>query len=231
MADLVLYGTHMSPFVRKVEAVLFEKKLEFDFEEVNVFALPDWYRTINPLGRIPTLRDRTVGGQGVQGTLPDSSAICAYLERKHPSPPLMPDDPYAYGRTIWLEEFSDSGLAAAGGFGIFRAVMVPRFAGKEPDLKTARETWNEKLPRHYDYLESVLDGAPYFVGTDCTLADIAVAAQMIQVDLVAGPPDAARWPSLVAHLERMKQRPCFQANLKFCTETIAKVLPDKIDLS
>ena len=52
MVELVVYGSPVSPFVRKVETVLQEKGLEYDFENVNIMDLPDWYREINPLGRI-----------------------------------------------------------------------------------------------------------------------------------------------------------------------------------
>ena len=37
-------------------------------------------------------------------------------------------------------------------------------AGKESDLDTARKTWNDTLPSHFDYLEGALEGNEYFVG-------------------------------------------------------------------
>ena len=35
---------------------------------------------------------------------------------------------------------------------LFRPIVFPRIAEKESDLQTARKTWNETLPRHFDYL-------------------------------------------------------------------------------
>jgi len=231
MADLVIYGSKMSPFVRKVEAVLRHKQLDFDFEEVNIMDLPDWYREIHPLKRIPTLRNRTVAEQGATGTIPDSSAICGYLERYCPEPALYPTDPYDYGRALWLEEYVDTSIAAVGGFGIFRAVMMPLFAGKDPDVSTARETWNEKLPKHFDYLESQLDGQQYFVADTFSIADIAVGAQMLQSCLIVGSFDAERWPALAAHVEMIEAHPAFKTNLEFCSAAIRAVLPEKLELS
>ena len=98
MSDLVVYGSKMSPFVRKVEAVLRYKQLDFDFEEINIMDQPDWYREMHPLKRVPTLRNRAVAAEGPSGTIPDSSAICGYLEKYCPEPALYPADPYAYGR-------------------------------------------------------------------------------------------------------------------------------------
>jgi glutathione S-transferase len=231
MADLVVYGAPLSPFVRKVEVALREKGLEYELESVNIMPMPDWFAEISPARRIPVLRDRRVGTEGVAGTLPDSSAICAFVERLAPQPALYPVEPFAHGRAVWLEEYADSELAGTAGMGVFRPIMFPRFQGKESDVATARETWQEKLPRHLDYLESALDGNRFFVGDAFSIADIAVGCQLAQLDLVAGPPDAARWPSLAAHLQAMKARPSFQANLEVCGKMLARLLPDKVDLS
>lgn len=111
-ADLVIYGMKGSPFVRKVQVLLAEKGIEYELEGVNIFPAPDWFAAINPAKRIPVLRDRSVGADGVAGTIPDSSAICAYLERKHPEPPLYLKQAFAYGRALWLEEYADSELAS-----------------------------------------------------------------------------------------------------------------------
>jgi glutathione S-transferase len=89
-ADLVIYGMKNSPFVCKVQVLLAE---------------------INPAKRIPVLRDHSVGAEGVVGTIPDSPAICAYLECKHPEPALYLKDAFAYGRALWLEEYADIAVA------------------------------------------------------------------------------------------------------------------------
>ena len=229
MADLVVYGSRMSPFVRKVETVLHEKQLDYDFEEVSIADLPDWYLEIHPLRRIPVLRDITVGASGVLGTIPDSSAICGYLERKA-APNLIPDDPYEAGRVLWFEEYADAEMAVRIGFGIFRAIAFPRFSGGESELDVARKTYAEKIPRIFDYLEQSLDGSTYLVGSKLTLADIAVACQISQMHLVAGPVDATRWPVLADHYQRMSQLKGLAHNFAICSNLIAAVLPEKVSL-
>ena len=227
----ILYGSPLSPFQRKVEAVLALKGLDYDFERVAIPGPPDWYREINPLGSIPTLRDTSVGTEGSAGTICDSSAICAYLEKKQPDPAVYPKDPYDYGRALWLEEYADTGMAREGGMGLFRPIIFNLFQGKEPDLDTARKTWNEKLPPLWDYLEKQLDGRSHFFGETTTIADIAVAAQIFQTDMLAGTPDAAKWPGLVAHFEAMKAHDCMQRNIAACDKMLAKIVPEKFDLS
>ncbi|QTD55552.1 glutathione S-transferase family protein [Parasphingorhabdus cellanae] len=230
-APYILYGSPLSPFQRKAEAVLALKGLDYDCVAINIMAMPDWYLEISPLARIPALRDMSIGTEGTAGTIADSSAMCGYLEKKCPQPSAYPDDPFLYGRALWLEEYADSVLAMNGGGGVFRPIIFSAMTGKEPDLETARKTWNEKLPPLWDYLEGQLDGGKYFLGDKLSIADISIAAQLMQTDLIAGPPDPAQWPALTAFLEAMNAHDIFQRNLTACNKMLAKMVPEKFDLS
>jgi glutathione S-transferase len=232
---LVLYGAPLSPFVRKAEVVLREKGLPFESESVNIMPMPDWFKEISPARKIPVLRDTSVGTEGRAGTIPDSSAICAFLEHKQPKPALYPTDAFQHGRAIWLEEWADSELAAGIGTGIFRPIMFARFQGKPPDIETAKATWNDKLPRLFDYLESELEGAGaakpedarHLLGGTLSIADIAVGVQLAQLEMVAGLPDVRRWPRVVTFAERMIARPSFAPNLAICR----KIIKERVDLN
>ena len=225
--SLVLYGAPLSPFVRKADAVLREKNVPFQLESVNIMPMPDWFKEISPARRIPVLRDESVGKEGTLGTIPDSSAICAYVERKHPEPALYPSDPYEYARALWLEEYSDSELAGVVGMGIFRPIQFMRFQKKDPDLETARRSYAEKLPRVLDYFEGELGTDDFLVGHTISIADIAFATCLTQMTLVAGPVDAGRWPAVAAHHERMSGRPSFGPCLEICAKIVTQ---DPIDL-
>lgn len=225
--SLVLYGAPLSPFVRKVDAAIREKGVPHELESVNIMPMPDWFAEISPSRRIPVLRDTDVGQEGRAGTIPDSSAICAYLERKHPEPALYPSDPFAHARALWIEEFSDSDMMPLIGMGIFRPIQFARFQGKDPDVSTARQTYQEKLPRCFDYLEGELDGREYFVD-DFSIADIAVATALTQLVLVAGPLDASAWPRVAAHYDRVTSRPSLRPCLEICGKIVKQ---DTIDLS
>ncbi len=230
-AEYILYGSPLSPFQRKAEAVLALKGLDYDCVAINIMAMPDWYLEISPLARIPALRDMSIGSEGTAGTIADSSAMCGYLEKKSPQPAAYPEDPFLYGRALWLEEYADSVMAMNGGGGVFRPIIFAAMTGGKPDMETARKTWNEKLPPLYDYLEGQLDGGKYFLGDKLSIADISIAAQLMQTDLIAGPPDAAKWPALVAFLNAMNAHDIFQRNLTACQKMLAKMVPEKFDLS
>ena len=99
----VIHGVSPSPFVRKVRVFMIEKGLEYELEPVMPGNVPDSFRKISPLAKVPVYEDG-------EFSLPDSSAICAYLERAHPEPPLYPDDARQLGHALWLEEYADTKL-------------------------------------------------------------------------------------------------------------------------
>lgn len=210
-AELVVYGMKGSPFVRKVQVLLAEKGVAFELTGVNIFPAPAWFAAINPAKRIPVLRDRSIGAEGAAGTIPDSSAICAYLERKHPEPALYPKDAFAYGRALWFEEYADSELASLVGLGMFRPLVVKRLMGQEPDVERGRRTFRELLPPLFDYLDREVGGRAFLVGDAFSIADIAVATQFVNLRFAGGNVDAARWPQLAAYLANLHARPSFAA--------------------
>lgn len=206
--DLELYGSSLSPFVRKVRACMLEKGIDCVLTPVSPFDPPEGWRKLSPLGRIPVLRDRALGREGPEGTLADSSAICVYLERMRPEPRLYPADPFAHARALWYEEYADTELAVRIGFGIWRTVVVGPLSGQEPDWEAAEATVREKLPRAFAYLEEQLVAdAPYLTGTAPAIGDIAVAAQLIGLLHAGFAVDAVAYPRLAAWLDRMLSRP------------------------
>jgi len=225
--SLILYGAPLSPFVRKADALLREKDATFELESVNIMPMPDWFKEISPARRIPVLRDTDIGKEGALGTIPDSSAICAYIEQKFPEPAFYPRDPYLRGRAVWLEEYCDTELAGPVGLGIFRPIQFNRFMGKEPDIEAAKKTYADKLPRHLDYLENEIDGGACLVGDTLSIADISLACQLAQLELIAGPLDAARWPGVAGLVERLTLRESFQPCLAICRKIIKQ---DPVDL-
>ena len=228
--DLVIYGSPVSPFVRKVAGVCIEKGVPYEVEAVNVFDPPAWFREISPMKRIPVLRDRSVAEEGIAGTIPDSSAICAFIDKKHPAPALYPADPAALGEALFIEEFADTSLAMAGGLGIFRPIYFAISKGQEPDLDKARDTWANQLPPVFDVLETRLAGREFFAGDALSIADITVACVLMQVALVAETP-LDKWPGLAAHFAAMQARDSIATPYAAAEKVIRKALPTRFDLT
>ncbi|MEO1046693.1 MAG: glutathione S-transferase family protein [Pseudomonadota bacterium] len=232
--DFLIYGSPVSPFARKAMALAIEKGAGFEMKGVDITNMPDWFLAISPMKRIPVLRDRSLGWDedhgNPTGTIADSSAICGYIEKKHPTPALYPAEPFAYGRALYFEEYADTVLAPAAGLGIFRPIFFSMMAGKEPDLETAKASWTEKLPPLLDFLESELGESDYFAGDAPSIADVAITCCFMQIELVANAPLDA-WPALRAHHERMNARASIAEPFKQAESFIRKALPEPFDLT
>ncbi len=228
--DLVLYGSPLSPFLRKAAGVCLTKGVDYAVEAVNVFDPPAWFLDISPMKRIPVLRDRSVAEEGVAGTIPDSSAICAYIEKKHPSPALYPEDPMACAQALFIEEFADTSLAMAGGLGIFRPIFFAISKGEAPGLDKARDAWANQLPPLFDILEKRLGGRAFFAGDALSIADITVACVLMQISLVAEMP-LDRWPGLAAHFAAMQALPAIAQPYAAAEKIVRKALPTPFDLT
>src|SRR5210317_1934666 len=98
---ITLYGSTGSPFVRKVLFVLAVKELPFEHIQQLPFTGDPEYLKINPLGKIPSLRD----GELLLG---DSTVNCEYLEDAYPQPPVYPAEVNDKARARWLEELAGS---------------------------------------------------------------------------------------------------------------------------
>jgi len=206
--SLVVLGGSVSPFVRKVRVVLAEKGLDYEHEQVNPFAGPPGWREISPLGKIPAFKDG-------DRSLCDSSVICAYLEKRFPTPALYPTDPYDYARALWFEEFMDGGVVPVVGPKVFfPLVLQPIFSGGQaPSAEVealAKKTFEEDAAPLFAYLEKEIGDRDYFVGNQLTIADIAVASIMVNPWLAGFAPERKRFPKLRAFLDRMWSRPSFK---------------------
>jgi glutathione S-transferase len=207
---LIVYGSSLSPFVRKVRAVLTEKGLAYEHEQINPFAPPEWFLAISPLKRIPVLRDTD---EREPNTLPDSSVICAYLEAKYPQPALYPEAPFALARALWFEEYADTQMMQSIGPGLFFERVVKKLMGRDCDESIVAVTLGEKLPAIFDYLEAAVRGREFLVGNAFSIADIAVACMLVNFDHAREKLDASRWPELARYATAMHVRPSIKSSI------------------
>ncbi|MEQ9642874.1 MAG: glutathione S-transferase family protein [Alphaproteobacteria bacterium] len=202
---ITVYGGGLSPYTRKVMVFLAEKGVDFEHEPLSPFNAPGWFAEISPLGKMPVMRDTDVGEVA---TVPDSSAICAYLERKHPLPALYPVDAFEYARALWYEEHADTALAEAIG-GIFYATVVLPRIGREPDEAMAARAREKLVPKAFAYMDREVADKEFLVGDAFSIADIAVAAQLANHSLAGETMDARTYPNLAAYADRLHARPSF----------------------
>lgn len=199
---MILYGSTMSPFVRKVAAYAAEKGIEIDLQPTGFPNPTPEFRAASPFGKMPALVDGDY-------RLADSSAIIHYLEAKFPEPELIPAEPEARGRVIWFDEFADTLLFACGAKIFFNKIVAPRFLGREGDLSVAEAAERDELPPLLDYLESAIPDSGYMVGDRLTLADISVAGPFANFGHCNVAIDSGKYPSVTAYTARILSRPSF----------------------
>jgi glutathione S-transferase len=196
---MMLYGSSLSPFVRKVMIAGAEKGIAFEHKQLPPGAEDAGFCSASPFRKIPALSDGDF-------EICDSTAILTYWEALYPDPPLLPADPRARARTIWYEELGDTILMPATA-PIFFNMFVARMTGREPDMAAAETARTTTLPPVLDYIESVMPESGFMIDDRLTIADIALICPMLNasycgVDLA----DPAR-PRLAHFFETMSARP------------------------
>jgi glutathione S-transferase len=196
-----IFGGSLSPFARKVLVVAIEKGVAFEVKPIAPGSTDPDFVKASPFGKIPALKDGDF-------LISDSTAIITYLEAIQPEPNLIPTEPRARARTIWFEEFSDTLVGDCAGKMFLNRCVKPKIMKVEADFALA-DAAEREIPKHLDYIESVIPASGYLVEDRFTLADIAVASPLANLGYADCPIDAAQYPRVTAYLEAILARPSF----------------------
>ena len=199
-----VYGVKGSPFVGKALVALEEKGIPYQLETmVSISPKPPELLALHPLGKIPVLRDGEV-------VVPDSSVICAYLEKKFPSPALYPDGPADLAKALFLEEYADTRMFEVLGPILFERFVKPFVMKQETDEARVADLLERELPPVLDYVESQLPADRETVLPRFGIADVALGAQLGTLALSGVELDAKRWPRTARYQAAMLARPSFK---------------------
>jgi glutathione S-transferase len=204
---MIIYGSSVSPFVRKVIAFAAEKGLEIKVKSIGLGSQDPEFRSASPFGKMPALRDGNY-------VLADSSAIAAYMDAVKPEPSLIPSEPRARGKAIWWDEFADTILMAVGGKIFFNRVVSPKFLGKAGDAAVADRAADVELPPLLAYIEESLPASGWLVEDRITIADISLVSPFANLRYAGCPLDAVKHPKLTEFVDKMFARPSFARSLE-----------------
>ena len=200
---MIVYGSSMSPFVRKVLAFGAEKGIDLELKGMGLGSDDPDFLEASPFKKMPGFRDSDFA-------ISDSSAIITYLEAVKPEPNLIPTEAKARARTIWYDEFADTLLGACGGKMFFNRIVAPIFLKREGDKAAADAAECDELPPLLAYLEGVIPDSGFLVEDRLTLADIAVASPFANLKHLNVAVDPAKYPKLVAYVDAILSRPSFK---------------------
>ncbi len=195
-----IIGSPISPYVKKVLALLVMKGVEFEVDPITPFYGDDRFTALSPLRRIPVFIDGDL-------VLNDSTVIAHYIDENWPTPPAQPATPAQRAKARWIEEYSDSRIGEIFIWKGFAAKVVAPRVFKEPFNEGAyQENLETGVFEVMTYLESIAPESGFFCGA-FSIADISVAAMFRCMRYAEWKPDVVRWPKTCAWLRRAEAEP------------------------
>lgn len=205
---MIVYGSTVSPYVRKVMAFATEKGLSLTLENAGMGRGGPAFDEASPFKKMPGFRDPGADA-GKDFCISDSTAIVTYLEAKYPDPNMIPTNAVGRARAIWFDEFADTIVAACGGKIFFNRFVAPKIMKRPGDEVAAATAEASELPPVLAYLEGIIPDSGFLVEDRITLADIAVASPFVNLAHVDVLIDPARYPKAAAYIEAILARPSF----------------------
>ncbi|WP_116085765.1 glutathione S-transferase family protein [Tropicimonas sp. IMCC34011] len=200
-----LYHVPLSPFCRKVRLVLAEKRIEVELVEERYWEQdPDFLRR-NPAAKVPILR---IGGR----FMPESQAICEYLEEIEPTPVLMPrtpEDRYEVRRLCaWFDDKFHNEVTA----NLVYERVNKKITGQGYPDSSRIKAGSKAIKYHLDYMHWLLDQRRWLGGDQMSLADFTAAAHFSSLDYISDV-DWNRSENVKDWYAKIKSRPAFRGIL------------------
>ncbi len=185
---MTLYSGTTCPFSQRCRIVLYEKGMDFQIVDVDLYNKPEDIAVMNPYNRVPILVERDL-------QLYESNIINEYIDERFPHPQLMPADPVMRARArLFLYRFEME---------LFSQI----------DLLEGSSAKNAEKGRNV-IRESLVQMAPVFakqkfmLGEEFSMLDVAIAPLLWRLDhyQIALPRQAA---PLLKYAERLFSRQAF----------------------
>lgn len=187
---MVLYSGNTCPFSQRCRFVLFEKGMDFEIRDIDLYHKPEDINVMNPYGDVPILVERDL-------VLYESNIINEYIDERFPHPQLMPPDPVMRARVrLLLFNFERE---------IFQYVHVLEDKASDEKAKAeAREIIRNQLVR----LSPIVSRTKYMFGDELTMLDIAMAPLLWRLNYY-GIELPANASAVHKYAERVFSRPAF----------------------
>ena len=156
-----LYSGTTDPFSHRCRIVLYEKQMDFQVIDVDLFNKPEDIAVINPYNRVPVLVDRDL-------VLYEANIINEYIDERFPHPQLMPPEPQTRARARQLLFTMEQEL-----FGHIDAL--------EKNLKSAEKSRAHVRDRLVE-LSGLFAKQKYMLGDEFSMLDVAIAPLLWRLD-------------------------------------------------
>lgn len=189
---MVLYSGTTCPFSQRCRLVLFEKGMDFEIRDVDLFNKPDDISIMNPYGQVPILVERDL-------ILYESNIINEYIDERFPHPQLMPADPLMRARArLMLFNFERE---------LFVHVHVmenDKGKSSEKAIERARSEIRDRISS----LAPLFLKNKYLLGEEFSMLDVAIAPLLWRLDYYGIELSKTAAP-LMKYAERIFSRPAY----------------------
>ncbi|HZR02515.1 MAG TPA: glutathione S-transferase N-terminal domain-containing protein [Burkholderiales bacterium] len=185
---MTLYSGTTCPFSQRCRIVLYEKGMDFQIVDVDLYNKPEDLAVMNPYNRVPVLVERDL-------ILYESNIINEYIDDRFPHPQLMPADPVMRARArLFLFRFEQE---------LFCHIDVIE-KGPQKAADKARSLIRDSLTQ----IAPVFVKQKYMLGDEFSMLDVAIAPLLWRLDYygIQLPKQAA---SLMKYAERIFSRPAY----------------------
>lgn len=205
---ITIHGVFGSPFVRTIRIALDEKDVAWAWApfQLGEHKQPP-YLALHPFGKIPAIVDDGF-------VLYETNAVLRHIDRREPTPALIPTNPHSAARMDQMLCMLDNYLWPNASRPIgFNRVIAPLIGAPVDEAAVAAA-----LPEARIALQAIAtlhDRTDFLTGNTISLADIALLPHM---DFLRRTPEGiellAPHPHLSAWIERMAARPSVRASAR-----------------
>ena len=203
MATIKLLGLRISVYTRIARMALEEKSVEYELEEVDIFAdtgPPDEYLAHNPFGTIPCLMHG-------EFYLYETGAITRYIDETFPGVALQPSVSSRRARMNQIISLLDAYTYRPMVWDVYvQRIVVPSGGGQPDESLVAAALPN--LEHVLQQLELLQDEYEFLTGDSVSLADLH-AYPMLRyfMETPEGSAMLASYPGLEHWMQQMQARP------------------------
>ena len=185
--DDTLLGHHL-PFSQRCRFVLYEKGMDFQIIDVDLFNKPEDLAVMNPYNQVPVLVERDL-------ILYESNIINEYIDDRFPHPQLMPADPVMRARArLFLFRFEQEMFS--------HVISIEKGTPKQADK--GRQTIRDALTQ----IAPVFAKQKYMLGEEFSMLDVAIAPLLWRLDHY-GIQLGKQAAPLMKYAERLFSRPAY----------------------
>lgn len=185
---MTLYSGTTDPYSHRCRFVLFEKGMDFQVIDVDVFNKPEDLAVMNPYNTVPVLVERDL-------ILYEANIINEYIDERFPHPQLMPPDPVMRARArLFLHRFENELFCHIPGLESSNAKVADK----------ARAAVRENLTQ----IAPVFTKQKYMLGDEFSMLDVAIAPLLWRLDHYGIQLDKDAAP-LMKYAERLFSRPAY----------------------